>query len=851
MPENNKASTNPIIWLNSLLQGFFSKIYDFLKLFPSYWPSLFALVLIYLFLWFSDQGQDIIFEYMSGGFLSAGGYWMFAIAIVYCLFNWYFTANNFNLDDSGAQSSNDSDKNHDPLKIFLPRYFGAATILIMGLSPIHVLAVQGWTDPIGHTHVTVLLGLLLFGLYFGHLYIDVTLNRLVNKRSKFLVILFALLLTFSPVILHNNQPDLSGFLSRLYQLSLIISPITLSLLVYGVIRYYKTYLLSTISIKPQIKRDIDSEESISLWTRIKWFYRPDNSSWVHLIIFIFSLIFTVLLLLWNIYPSSSTIAGPAIVLSVSVLFWVGLLNLFMYVIRSYWRSATYLFGVGIFLVLTVFYNLNKESRYAIDLGITEKLPNRIHLHEYTDRWLSDFVKDMPTDSTIYLVSSYGGGIRASYWTNLILAKYMDDKDKDFYNQVYSLTGASGGTVGVGLFFAMKEHNSEVASYGDYVETLYGKKDFLSPMIARMFGADAIRAFLPFDWLSEVPDRHQQLALQFGKQVAKFNIESLYDENLLNLYTPQTEKRPILMPTTAWSQRGVIGLYSPMHLDPLMNNGSVNLIDTIQTIHNSSTGITVGTSIFESARFPIASPPGSIKDGLQMVDAGFVDNLGAGTTIDLLEMLTDRIKYHGFQERVNIRVLVINSSSGANSEPNNTTPLFNPADSYFKLYGGKQSQLQDRISQQIRDLQNECFDINMYYQSFALNRKRKVKHKTITSTFPLGWYLSKNALEQMSERSEDIVIDSIDLPPIDQLYYVARCQDINLEDYDIVQLGFDSIQLTPRHPELASGRIETIDDQYSFEKLELPIPIDNRSTTPQSDLQRKLADKGVTLVIKSY
>jgi hypothetical protein len=60
--------------------------------------------------------------------------------------------------------------------------------------------------------------------------------------------------------------------------------------------------------------------------------------------------------------------------------------------------------------------------------------------------------------TLTLVSAEGGGIRAAYWTGVGLGRMEEATNETFSTTVVSMSGVSGGSLGIATWLAAQEKN---------------------------------------------------------------------------------------------------------------------------------------------------------------------------------------------------------------------------------------------------------------------------------------------------------------------------------------------------------------------------------------------------------
>src|SRR5207253_8426017 len=84
--------------------------------------------------------------------------------------------------------------------------------------------------------------------------------------------------------------------------------------------------------------------------------------------------------------------------------------------------------------------------------------------KHFEQWLAQALKGAPTGSTtstsaadsergypVFVVAAAGGGIRAAYWTALVLGTITDQTHADAWRRhLYAVSGVSGGSLGAAV-----------------------------------------------------------------------------------------------------------------------------------------------------------------------------------------------------------------------------------------------------------------------------------------------------------------------------------------------------------------------------------------------------------------
>lgn len=112
--------------------------------------------------------------------------------------------------------------------------------------------------------------------------------------------------------------------------------------------------------------------------------------------------------------------------------------------------------------------------------------------------------------SLFFVSAEGGGIRAAYWTALGLWS-MDQSNAHFQERLASLSGVSGGSLGIATWLAAVDATDEAPRQRELIEKFLGT-DFLSPAIGGLLFLDAPRLLFGSLWPSPRRDDVFEAAL---------------------------------------------------------------------------------------------------------------------------------------------------------------------------------------------------------------------------------------------------------------------------------------------------------------------------------------------------
>ena len=347
------------------------------------------------------------------------------------------------------------------------------------------------------------------------------------------------------------------------------------------------------------------------------------------------------------------------------------------------------------VLLFSIWNDNHEVRTFSREIAPEISNNRIDLQEAWRHWAAVNLEKHQNEVPIIFVSSAGGASRAAYWTTTVLGR-LQDCAPEFGDRIFSIAGVSGGAVGATVFTAMlseaARHGDAVAStsYSDescalgisdgtarrprVVEAGFQKfgsavtgRDFLAPTLAALLFPDLFQRFF---FCGVLPDRAAALEkswehawaqaceesgnTKFCRRTQTNGQKGLRPNPLsapfLEMWNPNSRgnvRVPILMTIGAHQETGKRIITSNLRTG--FEDDSV--IEDAYDFHaRLRRDVPASTAAHNAARFPLISPPGTMKkpDGTvfgHILDGGYIENNGTDTTLDLWLRLSNFLRDH--------------------------------------------------------------------------------------------------------------------------------------------------------------------------------------------------------------
>ncbi len=257
---------------------------------------------------------------------------------------------------------------------------------------------------------------------------------------------------------------------------------------------------------------------------------------------------------------------------------------------------------------------------------------------------------------LYIVATEGGGIRAAYWTAIVLGT-LQDANPNFAPHLFAISGVSGGSLGATVFDALlAEPTTASFKFKDKAHKILGQ-DFLSPALASMLYPDLVQRFIPFP----IPyfDRGRSLEMGWEKAWRDTMDNDRFAGSFVDLWKPgPREWMPALFLNGTSVEKGNRIITSNLRL----TNNFLDADDAAEKLAGEHLGATevachipLSTAAHMSARFTFVSPAGRFPDGSHIVDGGYFENSAATAAYEIATRIKD---WCAFKKITNVDVKVI-------------------------------------------------------------------------------------------------------------------------------------------------------------------------------------------------
>ena len=307
----------------------------------------------------------------------------------------------------------------------------------------------------------------------------------------------------------------------------------------------------------------------------------------------------------------------------------------------------------------------------------QKTASRQSLDEALNKWLNDLydqrqnylpkgTEDGPLH--IYFVNSEGGGIRAAYWTAIVLNRLREDET--FTPRTFSYSGVSGGSVGMAVDRACQLAAIHAPEKRNGCIDKFGKADLLSSLVSGWLFEDVVAQIIPTWWckspgcgflsrgvLFERSLRNSVLYMDLG--VVKSREMLVREQGKIH--------EPYLFLNSTWVESGDRAIASEIKIEGKEIDKGIyfpRAIDQLEAlkpdgVDNTFTpDLALATAAHNSARFPFVNAIGAVKRENcplksdkgnlcgHLADGGYFDNSGGHTTEDILQALARCLALQG-------------------------------------------------------------------------------------------------------------------------------------------------------------------------------------------------------------
>lgn len=431
--------------------------------------------------------------------------------------------------------------------------------------------------------------------------------------------------------------------------------------------------------------------------------------------------------------------------TISIFLFALFAYLLLFSFLIFWGRSTRINIAGFFLLASLITAIFVHNRFH-DVTLCDQLSVQPPpLKDYTKLWLldrSDAIKYYDSVNQrkypVVIVSNYGGGIRAAAWTSLVIVDLDNlvwnesQKREKFQDHVFAYTGASGGTIGASVMCALQRQNPAREISLESMISFY-KSDFLSPVVVGLIGRDFIFSVFGINGR----DRAKLQEEIWEYHMSKHFDNDIYGKSLSHCWNGESYKTPLLFSNSTQVETGLKGIVAPVALDARDFPASVKINELLKN------DIKVSTAAFFSARFPFISPAGRVIRNTHFLDGGIYENSGGETAAEvsnvLKHVLDEDSSLTNLKDKVEIIVLSLKNSppNAPEIKEKNLFELSAPLNALVANVDGAAITADKK--------NEEDFGPN-YFKLYP--DSIPAKSDALKAVLPLGWQLSAQALTRL-------------------------------------------------------------------------------------------------------
>ena len=368
------------------------------------------------------------------------------------------------------------------------------------------------------------------------------------------------------------------------------------------------------------------------------------------------------------------------------------------------RTKIPLLGLAclLFIAMPWIFGDNHDARTCRDFGSPSKPAESCVVGDYKDR---PFVRDVfnewhnantkittpfkgATTSIVappmIVVATAGGASRAAYFTTQVLGELAKRED-NFADRVFMISGVSGGSLGATVFRSLVEADRRLTVDGEGSIRLptaatdgakFIDHDFLAPTLGVGLYVDIPYSALSFAKSLWAPgDRVAALesaweSAWLNSKISQGSRKISWADGFTRTFTKDASRPwPILALNGTSVEKGKRIITSPIRFathnykDGRNLSGGINRYDALEIVESD---VPISTAVTMSARFPVVSAAGGLRDSkgtlvARVVDGGLFENFGAVLADEVLRYFVERIHEAQTGEKLVMPIAILISS----------------------------------------------------------------------------------------------------------------------------------------------------------------------------------------------
>lgn len=291
---------------------------------------------------------------------------------------------------------------------------------------------------------------------------------------------------------------------------------------------------------------------------------------------------------------------------------------------------------------------------------------------------------------LIFVATAGGASRAAYFTTQVLGE-IAKREEHFADRLFLISGVSGGSLGAAVFRSLVEADrrstngvgSPLLSSAPQDSEAFIDNDFLAPALGTGFYVDGPfspftftrKLWSPIDRAAALEKAWEGAWLRSG--VTQRGPKFSWEDGLVRTFTSDASRPwPILALNGTSVEKGkrIITSNVLFTLAETVNgrrtltregdiSGGINRYDMLEMLQSD---IPISTAVTMSARFPIVSPAGAVRNAkgeiiTRVTDGGLFENFGAVLADEVIRYLVERISEAQRREKMATPMAILISS----------------------------------------------------------------------------------------------------------------------------------------------------------------------------------------------
>ena len=744
-----------ILWRGAYLRRFSEFSITLTHILWSNRVGVLGLIVLYFALWKSDQGQDLLINLNASHW---GPITLYIILSILATFYWYwpkyFSSEKWKIHSQVSVSlkslfCGDWNSPADTPEVsYVPRLLGLLTFVVPACGILQALTIFQIPYPLDF--MDPLLLLIVTIAFFLVMMENRVFDNFFDKAPKlyYTVIIFFLTVIFGLGFVNKYSANQLGLLTvGLYAIAIIF------------------IMLTSVRARKDFYRG----------RMLKKFERMQANTWMLSFVAVAAFIFFA----FNCYPYV-TANGPYRFITLPVVLTAIVFYSLVFFLLMIWGKKKRINFSAFLIVFSIVIAVVVDNSYhdiaTIDRAVKPTLPS---LSDYMHNWVlsrKDEILRREGTYPVFIINSYGGGIRAAAWASFSVSFLDSITDNRFQGHVLAYSGASGGTIGSSVLSVVRRNEMMDSLRTRHVKTFY-QNDFLTPALIGLFGRDVWFSTLGISWFDDRARVHEKI---WEKHLIDLDSSQYYSDEFSSLWYPNGRadyKIPLLFSNTYHVESGLKALLAPVSLDTAQFESAVVINNLLK-----DKSVLFSTGSFLSARFPFISPAGKLDDDHHFLDGGLKENSGAETAEEIYKVFqkladtvhqkielpadsgdisTDSVRY--LYSKIRIYFLSLNNSVPEIDDPGptrNLVELTAPFQALYNNWVGNTSKADSVLRLRHR---------NRYFEL----RPTATCVDGFKPVLPLGWQISDRALTGM--------IQSLKLPCSDNMIDMDCIKRIVMED----------------------------------------------------------------------